>query len=244
MTHFIQTGVVELAVPQASGIASVGEGRFLVVDDDRGVYLAREDGDAHPVSSRDDHKSLRDLEGICISPDGCAWVLSERTSLVISLSIERSGADLSLGVPQVVGALPHIARKHNKGWEGLAILPGDPPRVLACHEAKPKRVGVFSLETLETDRMLSFPKRLRRALADVSDLCVDPETGHLLLLSDESACIVEARIELGAAELSPVATTPLDLGKKEKAEGLCFDAAGQLWLVTDGDAHLRSFSRG
>ncbi len=246
MTLFGQTLVAELAVPQASGVAVLGGGLFLVVDDDRGVYLAGERGGAELIASRDDHRELRDLEGICIAPDGSAWVLSERTSAVLSLSVERSGSDVTLGVPTLVGSIEHIARKSNKGWEGIAIWPGQPARVLACHEAKPKRVGVFALDTLATEAMLSFPKDLRKAMPDVSDLTVDPQTGHLLLLSDEAACLSEVEIQLegGVPEgLRLLSVTELDLGKKEKAEGLCFDEAGTLWLVTDGDPHLRALAR-
>jgi len=243
---FSETSVVELAVPQASGVAVLGDGLFLVVDDDRGVYLAGERGAAELVASRDDHKGLRDLEGICVAPDGSAWVLSERTSAVLSLAIERDGRDVRLGPPRLVGSIEHIARKSNKGWEGIAILPGDPPRAIACHEAKPKRVGVFAIDTLATEAILGFPKDLRKALPDVSDLTMDNATGRLLLLSDEAACIAEVDIVFDGASpeaLSLVSVTRLDLGKKEKAEGLCFDADGTLWMVTDGDPHLRSYAR-
>lgn len=248
MTQWRERSVVELAVPQASGVACLGDGLFLVVDDDRGVYLAGEKGGADLISSREDHRELRDLEGICLSPDGAAWVLSERTSAVYSLSVAREGRDVEVGPPTLVAEIEHIARKKNKGWEGIALWRGPTTRVVACHEAKPKRVGVFAVDTLETLAMLELPDSIKDALGDISDLTVDPETGRLLLLSDESAAIAEAEFVLdddsAPTGLVLVELTELRLGKKEKAEGLCFDEAQVLWMVTDGDPHLRAFGRG
>jgi hypothetical protein len=65
--------------------------------------------------------------------------------------------------------------------------------------------------------------------------------------SDESACFAELDVilERGVpAALALHQIVELDLRKREKAEGVCFDAHGTLWLVTDGDPHLRAFERG
>ena len=244
MAGWKQARVVELEVPQASGIVAIDEGVFLVVDDDRGVCVAYEDGSARLVASRDDHPDLRDLEGICRGPDGSAWVLSERTAAVLSLAIVRDGPDLELRAPTLVAELEHVARKGNKGWEGIEVAAG---HALACHEDRPKRIGVFSLPDLATVTQLKLPKRVERALDDLSDLTVDPHTGRVILLSDESACFAELDVTLrdGApAALTLHEIVELDLRKREKAEGVCFDAHGTLWLVTDGDPHLRAFARG
>lgn len=243
MSGWSETLVVELEVPQASGVVAIDDGVFLVVDDDRGVYIAYEDGRASVLASRKDHRELRDLEGICLGPDGSAWVLSERTSAVYSLAIERDGSEIQLAAPELVAEIEHIARKKNKGWEGIEVFGS---HVLCCHEDKPKRIGVFSLPHLETVAVLDLPKRVDKALDDLSDLTVDPETGRLILLSDEAACFAE--LDLYLEDDVPAALTlhtivELDLRKKEKAEGVCFDSYGVLWLVTDGDPHLRAFER-
>lgn len=239
--------VTDLEVPQASGVASLGDGRFLVVDDDHGVYLADASGAAELVASRDDHAELHDLEGICIGPDGDAWVLSERTSAVYALPIQRAKGRVRLGAPRLVGEVEHVAKKKNKGWEGLALWPGSSPRLLACHEDKPRRIGVFGAD-LRTIAMLSLPDALDEALADLSDLTVDPRSGHVLLLSDESHALAEVAVVLDddgvPAELEVAGVTELDLGKKEKPEGICFDEAGVLWLVTDGKPHLYALTKG
>ena len=244
MTRWRERSVTKLEVPQASGVACVGSGRFLVADDDHGVYLADAGGAAELVASRDEHPELRDLEGICLGPDGSVWVLSERTSAVLALPLERAGDHVHLGPPRLVGELEHLAKKRNKGWEGIAR--GDGPTVLSCHEARPRRVGVFRASDLRTEALLSLPADLGDALPDLSDLTVDPASGHLLLLSDESATLAEVavRCEGGVPRaLETVGVTRLALGKREKAEGLCFDEDGILWLVTDGKPRLRSFTR-
>lgn len=245
MAAWREISVTDLEVPQASGLTYLGDERFLVVDDDHGVYLAWSDGAAELVAARDDHPELRDLEGICVGPDGGAWVLSERTSAVLALPIERDGDEPRVGAPRLVGEVEHVAKKKNKGWEGITLWPGAAPRLLACHEDRPRRVGVFTAD-LATIAFLSLPDALEDALEDLSDLTFDPVTGHLLLLSDESQAIAEVaiRVEDGApVALEPVGLTRLELGKKEKPEGLCFDEAGTLWLVTDGRPHLYAFTR-
>lgn len=243
MSGWHEVSVCELDVPQASGVLALDDGGFLVVDDDRGLFAARADGSASLVSSRDDHRELRDLEGLCRGPDGSAWVLSERTSAVYSLAVRTLHGALDVGEPTLVAELEHIARKKNKGWEGLEV---GADFAFACHEDKPKRIGVFSLEDLRTIAKLRLPKDADDALDDLSDLTIDPATGRLLVLSDESACFAELSVRVDDGEPSALvleALTELDLGKKEKPEGLSFDRHGALWLVTDGDPHLRAFAR-
>jgi len=243
MSAWTETRVVELAVPQASGVVSIDDGVFLVVDDDRGIYVAYENGTADVVARRKDHPELRDLEGICLGPDGTAWVLSERTSAVHSLSIDKTRSGVELAPPRLVAALEHIARKNNKGWEGIEVFGA---HAFACHEDKPKRVGVFSLPDLVTVAVMKLPKSADSALDDLSDVCIDPLSGHLIVLSDESACFAELSLEVDHGVPTALALeriVEIDVGKKEKPEGVCVDGRGALWLVTDGDPHLRAFER-
>jgi uncharacterized protein YjiK len=178
------------------------------------------------------------------------WVLSERTSAIYALRGDLRGADPALEPPVLVGELEHIGKSSNKGWEGIALRPGKfqadgVPRLIAVHENKPKLVGVFSA-ALETEALLKLPKPIRKALDDLSDVCVHPDNGNLLLLSDESAAIVEVELAYDGdevAELIEVERLELDVGKKEKPEGLCIDELGILWVVTDGDPHVRSYER-
>ena len=247
MLKFEQRSVCGLEVREASAIAPLGGGRFVVVDDARGVYFVEDTGLAELIASREDHRELRDLEGCCLAPNGDIWVLSERTSAIYALARDGDG----LGEPSLVAELKHIAKKSNKGWEGMTIRraeawPDQTARLVTVHEGKPRAVGVFDLATFDVESLLELPKATKKVLADVSDLTVDPETDHLLLLSDESHSIAEVQlvyVDGGLRGLELLDVLELDVGKKEKPEGLCFDEDGALWVVTDGDAHLRSFVR-
>ncbi|MFK7988419.1 MAG: SdiA-regulated domain-containing protein [Sandaracinaceae bacterium] len=222
---------VPLEVPQASGLTALDDGTFAVVSDEGGVYRANRDGSAELWVAA---PALDDLEGICRDPSGALFVVSERTGDV---------SRIEDGEVTTCGTLASIGRKRNKGWEGLAYRPArfGGPHFIACHERSPRRLGVFDPVTLSTVAILRLPKATRRALADLSDLTVDPETGHWLVLSDESARIAELRYEDG--ELAHLDAFRVDVGKREKPEGLTFDADGRLWMATDGDPHLRCFAR-
>ena len=231
--------VSALEVPEASGLAWIGDGTFAVVDDGRGVYLSNGEGRARRALSRDDHPALRELEGACIGPDGSLWVLSERDGSVMSLAVKETG----IGPPQTVGKLKRIGKKANKGWEGLDIrLTRDgTPEIVACHEGKPRRIGLFDAHSFEVLAVLKLPAEAKADLSDLSDLAVDPDNGHLWVVSDESRTLVELRLE--DRTLTWLGTMSLDVGKAEKPEGLAFDPEGRLWLCTDGDPHLRRYRR-
>lgn len=228
---FHEVSCAPLAVPQASGLTALDDGSFAVVSDEDGVYRASPDGRAELWLGRE-HASLEDLEGICRDASGALVVVSERTGIVSRIEGDRV-------TPK--GALARIGKKKNKGWEGITFRPArfGGPHFVACHERSPRRLGVFDVDTLETVHMMKLPKASKRALADLSDLTIDPESGHWLVLSDESARIAELRFDDG--ELEHLDVFRVDVGKNEKPEGLTFDREGRLWMVTDGEPHLRCF---
>jgi uncharacterized protein YjiK len=157
----------------------------------------------------------------------------------------------------VLGTLPEISRKKNKGWEGIDIIPGrllpdGEPLLVAVHEGSPRRIGVFTFPDIEEVTHFKLTGDLKDHMADISDVAVCPKTGHLFMLSDASATLVEVelvkkkKVAPGALlenlELNLLGVTDLEgLEAKEKPEGLCFDPSGDLWLATDGDSHLRQF---
>lgn len=249
----------KLQVPEASGIADLGGGLLAVIDDEKGVYLASEDGRAHCAAHRRDDPRLRDLEGLCRSPDGKGLlVVREGTGEVLRLPVLGRGADRTLGEAESLGCLPMLnAPGANKGWEGLDVLPGrffadGRDRLVAVNEGEPRRVGLFTLPGLQQEQLLKLPAAARRHAADLSDVAVDPRTGHLLLLSDQSESVLELRLVqrrtlapgalLDSVALELLQVTRLDVKKGAKPEGLDVTADGELLLCTDEKARLYRFA--
>lgn len=69
---------------------------------------------------------------------------------------------------------------------------------------------------------------------DVSDIYFDPKTGHLLILSDESKCVVECTVE--GRQIGRLKLKDGHAGLKEtlkQPEGITMDNAGNLYIVSE-----------
>jgi uncharacterized protein YjiK len=97
-------------------------------------------------------------------------------------------------------------------------------------------VGVFVFPDLEQTHDLRLPDEAKELLKDLSDVTVDPVTGQLLLLSDQSRRIVLTRIV--GKQLTVSGSHDLPLKKSEKPEGLDFASRSRLLVVTDDSAKL------
>ncbi len=239
--HFGQAVVLSqqaIGVQEASGVAHLGDQRFLVVDDENGIFSCTLDQEPTMLEAG---QGLRDLEGVCLSPDGAhAYVLSERDGSLWRFS--RAGEGLA--EPERVGRLPRLSKKKNQGWEGIAITPAglwsDHDELVAVHQTKPRCVAVLDLITLEPRVTATLPKKARKLLDDLNDVTVDPHHGHLLVLSGKAGVIGE--LALQDDELRLVRCYRIDHSRADVPEGLCMDADRRLWLVTDGSGWLREYA--
>ena len=163
-----------------------------------------------------------------------------------AFAIRAKGWSITLGEAEKRGALPKLGSKSNKGWEGLAVRPGrfekdKRPRLVAVHEGKPRQVGIFPLDDFNGGEILDLPGEVDGALDDLSDVAVHPKSGHIFLLSDESSALAEVEIVPSRKRraLATVRVERLPIEGGLKPEGICFDATGDLWLVTEEDRMLR-----
>lgn len=227
---------------EASGVAKASIGGapgFVVIDDEAGVRFV-EPGRPARVLVAATSPDLKDLEGVCVV-GGDIVVVAEGSGVVSRIPI-AGGAAVRVGV------LPHPPSpktKKNKGWEGLAFLPASladdkVEHLVAVHEGLPKAVSLFAWPSLAPQHTLALPPELDRLLDDLSDVAVDPRTGEILLLSDESQRLVWVRLSLAGAapSLTLVRQQEVPVGKDEKPEGVTVDDAGVVWIVTDGSHRL------
>jgi uncharacterized protein YjiK len=232
-----------LPVASASGVAVVDAETLLVVDDDHGVVRVR-GARASPWAGRALDDALGDLEGICIDGRGEVFVVAERSGRLLRLG--RANGRRREVVP--LGALPKPPGKKkakaNKGWEGLAALPARlaPDRrdgLVLVHEARPKRVAIVDTAPLGVRALLPLPDDADALADDLADVAVDPLTGHLWLLSEESRRLLVVAFHGDALRLVGSLDVPVDAG--EKPEGLAFASPSRLVLVTDATSRMLTF---
>jgi uncharacterized protein YjiK len=232
---FALAAVRALPLGGASGVTGSAAG-VLLVEDDLGIYRLR--GSAATLWAGPAlHEALGDLEGITASEDGRrVWALSEEGGTLVELGVGRRG-------PVVVrtGRLTRPGSKKNKGFEGLAFVaarlsPTGRDALIAVHEHKPRRVCVFDARTLQQTHDLKLPPAAKAALDDLADVAVDPRTGRLVLLSEESRRLAVVRVAAGGLELERTFDLPLTGG--ERPEGLAFLSPSRLAVVTEGPARL------
>lgn len=239
---------------------------FIAVDDETSVVWQLE----VPGSSkspkiralRQDDNELKGLEGAAYDPKARQLlVVSEDNRRVHSMDVNLKRNELSLGEPQEMGKLPRWGDGDNKGWEGIMVWPASQApdgraHILAVHEGQPMGLGIFERDSLRTEAMIElhdFPGGPK----DLSDLTIDPQTGRLFLLSDESRAIYE--MNLIRTSKSVGAGPPIDRwsmvfiertklpemdGKgRLQPEGLAFDHEGNLWVSSEGDRSMVKLER-
>lgn len=235
LTFSLQS-VRALPLRGASGVAACRAG-LLLVEDDLGIYRLR-GGTATLWAGPDLSPALGDLEGITADDaGGTVWALAEEAGTLVELHVGPGGT------PRM-GRVRHLARpgeRRNKGFEGVAYLaprhsPSRRTALVAVHEHKPRRVCVFDPRSGALLVEHKLPPDAKRVLDDLADAAVDPVTGLLVLLSEESRRLAVLRLDAGGLALCRTFDLPLD--GKERPEGLAFLSPGRLAVVTEGPARL------
>lgn len=181
---------------------------------------------------------LHDVEGIAHVQGDLFAVTEEASNRVRWLQVPADGAPRVLALPPI--QLP-AATFDNLGLEGIA-WDATTARLLLVQERLPTRVLAVGrdgeAQTLPVDAGGHI------AANDLSSIEIDPRTGHVLLLSDESAAVYEH-----AASGELLATLPLQAGARglaanvPQAEGMALDDAGRLFIVSEPNLFYR-YERG
>jgi uncharacterized protein YjiK len=163
---------------------------------------------------------------------------------VIAMKVARRGASVTLSGPRSLGTLARPGDTENKGWEGASYLvtPAG-PRLVVAHERDPKVIAIYALPGLALLTSIDLDDSPLGALVDdVADVAVCPTTDHLFVLSDESHRIVETRLDVEGGHLEVLGVFELQLGAKDKPEGIAFESPTMLVVVTDNPSRRLRFS--
>ena len=172
------------------------------------------------------------LEGVAVLGDGYMAISDERQH---NLSIFRINADTrALDVKEFVQQVDLApVGESNKGFEGLAWDARN-QRFLLGNEKNPLALYELASDGRKITGKLRELASLGSLMTDLSGLTVDPKSGHILALSQESHLLVEL-----AADYRPLNFIALLRGLHglehfiPQAEGVALDVAGNLYIVSE-----------
>jgi len=173
-------------------------------------------------------RNVANLEGITALPDGRLAIVDERMRRLSLFSLSDDATELDantfehhdLGFPDA----------GNKGFEGIAWDPRH-QRLILSKERDPAALFTLASDGHGVSGALQ-PFPTPQLVLDYSAVTVDPRTGHLLALSDQSHTLVEL-----TTEGQPVSFISLRRGLHgldatlEQPEGVALDEAGTLYLI-------------
>ena len=199
------------------------------------------DGD---VLARYALEGFDDVEDVAYLGDDLLLLVEERKHALVVVPVPEDG-DVLQRQGQRAFTL-NIGAGGNNGFEGLAYDPGS-DRLFVVKERKPRKLyeirglrrslnGDFGLEVIDRQAWVDQVSFAR----DLSAVHFDERTGHLVLLSDESKLL----IELGAdGELISFRSLLRGFAglhdSVPQAEGLTFDAQGNLYLASEPNLFYR-----
>ncbi|NMF97422.1 SdiA-regulated domain-containing protein [Aromatoleum toluolicum] len=180
-----------------------------------------------------------DPEAIAYMGNGRVAITNETLQRLNFVDIPpQSGTIDAKGSPFL--ALGLNMHRGNKGFEGLAYdVAGD--RVFIAKERDPRQL--FEVDGVAA----ALAGRLQLALqdhtdwidrevstGDLADVCFDPKTGHLVLLSEESKELVELDADGRFVSSRPLAGRRSGLAHDAPSpEGVTMDAAGNIYIVSE-----------
>lgn len=190
-------------------------------------------------------KGVVDMEGLTHVAGNRYVIAEERTQRLIEIEVPSGAEEIDVaGAPSLTIGLD---LNGNKGFEGLSwdarlrrllvVKERDPLRVLAVTGFVGAEPGaVISVHVTE----LKTPDSPRLFMRDLSSLSLHDETGHLLLLSDQSNMLVEYDEEGHPRSLLGLWRGMGGLQQTvPQAEGLAMDGQRRLYMVSEPNLFYR-----
>ncbi|MCE9614724.1 MAG: SdiA-regulated domain-containing protein [Lentisphaerae bacterium] len=204
---------------------------FAIRNGDPRVFELNRDG---RVLRAFDLAGLEDTEDLACLGDGRLAVIEERRRTLSVCTIP----DGTNAAARPAGTLLIEPKKYgNLGLEGVTFDPAA-SRFYIVKEKEPRRLYAVPRTTrLDEESAVTQPWDIEArnfGLSDLSAISFVPENGHLLLLSDESRCIVECTTD--GQEIGRLPLTTGSAGLKAdlmQPEGLARDDRGRLYVTCE-----------
>lgn len=252
--RFEAGGALKTGMTEASDVAALPGGRFIVVGDKKDsacIVDAAGKREALELPGLKNGKSQ--LEGVAYDPVRKHLFVSREESgelLRYEWDATKKGAAPVLEKTFEVGS---GKGPRNKGIEGLAYLPKEvsptgEPQLLLAKEGQPRELSLIGDGGKGKPLPIKLEKEVLAVCRDFSAASVDPKTGHLFISSDESAAVAQVRLVRDGDKVvgKLVQSIPLRDEKDEpltRVEGLSFNERGDLFVLTENDGKLHQLSR-
>ncbi|MBV1950792.1 MAG: SdiA-regulated domain-containing protein [Cycloclasticus sp.] len=214
---------------------------FAVVNNPETLLELTKDGD---LIRRIDLTGFEDTEGVMYLGDERYAVVEERkrTLVIFEINAQTKAVDRT-GLKSFQIA---ITSGKNKGFEGLSYNQenGD---LFIINEKKPRQLIKLSGFVESSDISISTPFSLEEnpfGGDDYSGVHYDGQTGHLILLSDESHQIIEVNKE--GVEISRLDLSKGNAGLNDdvpQAEGITMDKDGDIYVISEPNIFYRLKSK-
>ncbi|WP_288101427.1 SdiA-regulated domain-containing protein [Pseudomonas sp.] len=188
---------------------------------------------------------FEDTEGIAYIGGGRVVIADERLQQLDIVTLPDTPAPIHVEQAQFVAIGVNLS-PHNKGFEGVTYDRAN-DRVFAIKERDPRQL--YSVTGMLASmggplqiRIKDLTSWVNRSVfsRDLSDGYFDPKSGHLLLLSDESANITELDGEGNFVSILSLRSQAGDLKHSvPQGEGMTMDTDGDLYVVSEPNLFYR-----
>jgi uncharacterized protein YjiK len=250
--RFELAGSLKTGMTEASDVAALPGGRFIVVGDKKdSAVIVGPDGSKTRLDLPGLKNGKSQLEGVAYDPVRnhlfvareesrellrYEWNPDKKTAPVLEKTIDLDGGGPS-----------------NKGVEGLAYMPGDvsptgEPQLILAKEGKPRELSIIGDGGKGKPLPIKLEKEVLAVCRDFSAVTVDPKTGHMFISSDESAAVAQIKLVRDGDKVlgKLVQSFPLrdEKGKSlDRVEGLSFNDKGDLFVLTENNGKLHQLNR-
>lgn len=250
--RFELTGSLKTGMTEASDVAALPGGRFIVVGDKK---------DSAVIVGADGKRTTLDLPGLKNGESEIEGVAYDPVRHHLFVSREESRELLRYEWDANSKDAPVLEKRFeldgdgpaNKGVEGIAYVPGEvsptgEPQLLLAKEGQPRELSLLSDNGKGKPLPIKLEREVLAVCKDFSAVTVDPKTGHLFISSDESATVAQVKLVRDGNKVlgKLVQSFPLrdEKGKSlERVEGLAFNEKGDLFVLTENDGKLHQLSR-
>jgi uncharacterized protein YjiK len=230
------TKIVELE--NASGLTYVAETKSLFMVLNRPCYVIELTLDGK-LKRAILLSGFNDTEGIVHAGGSTFYVAEERRGIICRVSISRRTKRIDYADRKVLKL--HVeGDADNKGLEGLAY-DSERRRLFSVKEKHPLKLYQVDApkDSVKKSGTIKFTNpwdldKSRLGLKDVSAVHYHAASGHLLILSHESHCLVETTLD--GTEVSRLSLTRGSAGLTDdvpQAEGITMDAAGNIYICSE-----------